>query len=313
VARHPFGGGPMKQLVVLSGKGGTGKTSFTAALARLAPHVLVADADVDAPNLHLLLRARQERDGIREFLGGLQVVLDEATCNGCGECVRVCRFGAVELVASEVRWLPRFDPFACEGCGFCAQVCPTRAISMSRRVAGTIHVSDTEVGPLVHARLRVAEENSGRLVSEVRRLAIELAQAEGRELILVDGPPGIGCPAIASLSGADAVLLVTEPTTAGLADLERVVQLVAHFRIPAAVVLNKSDLWPPAEAAVRELCRDRGLPYLGGIPYDPAFHAAARAGRTVIDTAEPLLLGRMLALWEDVRAFVAATGERRVA
>lgn len=303
----------MKQLVVLSGKGGTGKTSFTAALARLAPRVLVADADVDAPNLHLLLRARQERDGTREFLGGLQVVLDEAACSGCGECARVCRFGAVELVAPEVKWLPRFDPFACEGCGFCARVCPTRAIAMRRRVAGTIHVSDTEVGPLVHARLRVAEENSGKLVSEVRRLAVELARAEGRELILVDGPPGIGCPAIASLSGADAALLVTEPTSAGLADLERVVQLTAHFRVPAAVVLNKSDLWPPAEATLRELCAARGLPYLGGVAYDPAFHAAARAGHTVIDVAEPLLLGRMLALWEDVHTFLAAAGEKRVA
>jgi MinD superfamily P-loop ATPase len=303
----------MKQLVVLSGKGGTGKTSFTAALACLAPRVLVADADVDAPNLHLLLRARQERDGIREFLGGFQVVLDEAACDGCGECARVCRFGAIKLVASEERCLPRFDPFACEGCGFCARVCPTQAITMKRRLAGTIHISDTQVGPLVHARLRVAEENSGRVVSEVRRLAVELAQAEGRDLILVDGPPGVGCPAIASLSGADAVLLVTEPTAAGLADLERVVQLAAHFRIPAAVVLNKADLWPPAEVAVRELCRDRNLPYLGGIPYDPAFHAAARAGHTVIDSAEPPLLGRMLALWEDVRAFLAATGKRRVA
>jgi MinD superfamily P-loop ATPase len=303
----------MKQLVVLSGKGGTGKTSFTAALAHLAPRVLIADADVDAPNLHLLLRARHERDGTREFLGGFQVVLDEAACNGCGECARVCRFGAVELVASEVSWLPHFDPFACEGCGFCARVCPTRAITMKRRVAGTIHISDTEVGPLVHARLRVAEENSGRLVSEVRRLAVELAQAEGRDLILVDGPPGVGCPAIASLSGADAVLLVTEPTAAGLADLERVVRLCAHFRVPAAVVLNKADLWPPAEAAVSELCRDKDLPYLGGIPYDAAFHAAARAGRTVIDSADPLLLGRMLGLWEDIRAFLAGAGERRVA
>jgi MinD superfamily P-loop ATPase len=303
----------MKQLVVLSGKGGTGKTSFTAALARLAPRVLIADADVDAPNLHLLLRARHERQGRTEFLGGLQVVLDEAACTGCGECTRVCRFEAVEMVASGLSWLPRFDPFACEGCGFGARVCPTRAITMSRRVAGTIHVSDTEVGPLVHARLRVAEENSGRLVSEVRRLAVEVARAEGRELILVDGPPGIGCPAIASLSGADAVLLVTEPTVAGLADLERVVQLAAHFRVPTAVVLNKADLWPPAEPAVRGLCSAHDLLFLGGVPYDTAFHKAARVGRTVVETGPAALVGRLLALWEDVRAFLGRAGERRVA
>jgi MinD superfamily P-loop ATPase len=302
----------MKQLVVLSGKGGTGKTSLTAALARLAPRVLVADADVDAPNLHLLLRVTHERQGTPEFLGGLQVVLDAAACTGCGECARVCRFEAVDM-ASGAHCLPRFDPFACEGCGFCARVCPPQAITMVRRVAGTIHVSETEVGPLVHARLRVAEENSGRLVSEVRRLAVELARAEERELVLVDGPPGIGCPAIASLAGADAVLLVTEPTVAGLADLERVAQLAAHFRIPAAVVLNKADLWPPAEPAVRGLCSARGLPFLGGVPYDPAFHEAARAGRTAVDAGPPALVGRMLALSEDVRAFLGRAGERRVA
>jgi MinD superfamily P-loop ATPase len=303
----------MRQLVVLSGKGGTGKTSFTAALARFAPRVLVADADVDAPNLHLLLRATRQRGEGTEFPGGLEVGLDEAACNGCGECARVCRFDAVEMVDRGATVVPRFDPFACEGCGFCARVCPTGAITMNRRVAGAIYVSDTEVGPLVHARLRVAEENSGRLVSEVRRRAVEVADAEQRELILVDGPPGIGCPAIASLTGADAALLVTEPTASGLADLRRVVELCAHFRVPAAVVLNKADLWPPAEEELAQLCAARGLPYLGGVAYDPAFHTAARAGRTVVDTAGPPLLGRLLALWEEVRDFLADSAARRVA
>jgi len=303
----------MRQLVVLSGKGGTGKTSFTAALARLAPGVLVADADVDAPNLHLLLQSRSERDQVREFPGGLEVELDTDACNGCGECARVCRFDAVELQGVGVDARPRFDPFACEGCGFCARVCPTGAIAMRRRVAGTIHVSDTRCGPLVRAELRVAEENSGRLVAEVRRLAAEVAADAGRDLILVDGPPGVGCPAIASLSGADAVLLVTEPTAAGLADLERVVELAAHFDVPTAVVLNKADLFPPADAAVAELCARRGLTYLGGVPYDPAFHAAARAGATVVDVGSPALAGRLLRLWEDVRAFLDAAAARRVA
>lgn len=303
----------MKQLVVLSGKGGTGKTSFTAALARLASSVVIADADVDAPNLHLLLRTRRERGGVRDFTGGLEVRIDESACTGCAECVRVCRFDAVELDAADLAWVARVDPFACEGCGFCARVCPTGAITMVRRTAGTVHVSDTAAGPLVHARLRVAEENSGRLVSEVRRLAVEIAEAEGRELILVDGPPGIGCPAISSLTGADAVLLVTEPTAAGVADLERVAGLAAHFHIPAAVVLNKADLWPPAEGAVEELCAANGLQFLGTVPYDPAFHAAARAGRTVVDVGSPVLVGRLLALYEDVVRFLEASVQRRVA
>jgi MinD superfamily P-loop ATPase len=303
----------MRELVVLSGKGGTGKTSFTAALARFAPRVLVADADVDAPNLHLLLRATRQRGEGREFPGGLEVELDDAACNGCGECARVCRFDAVAMDDGGATGVPHFDPFSCEGCGYCARICPTGAITMSRRVAGAIYVSDTEVGPLVHARMRVAEENSGRLVSELRRLAVEVAAAERRELVLVDGPPGIGCPAIASLSGADAALLVTEPTAAGLADLGRVVDLCAHFRVPVAVVLNKADLWPPAEAALGELCAARNLHYLGSVAFDPAFHAAARAGRTVVDMAGPPLLGRLLRLWEDVRAFVDASAARRVA
>lgn len=184
---------------------------------------------------------------------------------------------------------------------------------MSRRVAGTIHVSDTDVGPLVHAHLRVAEENSGKLVSELRRLAGALAEAEGREVILVDGPPGVGCPAIASLSGADAALLVTEPTAAGLADLERAADLTAHFHVPTAVVLNKADLFPPAESMVKELCAARGLRCLGGVPYDEAFHAAARIGRTVVEIGSPPLVGRMLELWEDAAAFLATATKRRVA
>jgi MinD superfamily P-loop ATPase len=303
----------MKQLTVLSGKGGTGKTSFTAALARLAPRPVVADGDVDAPNLHLLLRARRDREPVREFVGGFGVEVEGGRCDGCGECVRVCRFDAVELVDAGHGQCARVDPFACEGCGFCAQVCPPGAITMTRRVAGTIHVSESDVGPLVHAHLRVAEENSGKLVSQVRSIAAELARAEERELLLVDGPPGVGCPAIASLSGADAALLVTEPTAAGLADLERVVSLVEHFRLPAAVLLNKADLYPPAEGAVKELCADRRLRYLGGVPYDATFHRAARIGRTVVEVGSPPLVGRLLALWEDVAGFLATATKRRVA
>lgn len=303
----------MKQLVVLSGKGGTGKTSFTAALARLAPGVVVADADVDAPNLHLLLRGHGERGEARDFVGGLEVEIDEALCSGCGACADACRFEAIELGEENLSWVARIDPFACEGCGVCARVCPTNALSMRRRIAGSIHVTETDVGPLVHARLRVAEENSGKLVGEVRKLAVEVAGGEGRELVLVDGPPGVGCPAIAALAGADAALLVTEPTPAGLADVERVADLLDHFRIPAAMVLNKADLWPPAEHAVRELCAARGMAFLGCVSYDPAFHAAARAGRTVVDIGSPVLMGRFLALWEDVYAFLAGSRERSVA
>jgi len=304
----------MKQLVVLSGKGGTGKTSFTAALARLASRVVVADADVDAPNLHLLLRARGERGEPREFPGGYEAILDPAACTGCGECARLCRFAAISLVGGEDGVeRPRFDEFACEGCGLCARICPPEAIRMERRIAGTIRLLDTEVGPLVHARLKVAEENSGKLVSEVRRLAIEVAREEARELILVDGPPGVGCPAIASLSGADATLLVTEPTPAGLHDLGRVVQLAAHFHIPSAVVLNKADLYPPWEKELRSFCDELGLAYLGSVPYSPSFHAAARAGRSVVEMGEPMVVGRMLRLHEDVSAFLASACESRVA
>jgi MinD superfamily P-loop ATPase len=304
----------MKQLAVLSGKGGTGKTSFTAVLARLASRVVVADADVDAPNLHLLLRAVGERGDAREFPGRFEMVPDPEACNGCGECERLCRFGAIALEPCDDGIArPRIDELACEGCGLCSHACPAGAIGTRRRVAGTIRVLDTEVGPLIHARLRVAEENSGKLVSEVRRLAVEVAREEERGLVLVDGPPGVGCPAIAALTGADAALLVTEPTPAGLHDLGRAARLAAHFRIPAAVVLNKADLYPPAERELRAYCDEVGLAYLGSVPYSPAFHAAARAGRTVAEMGEPMVAGRMLRLHEDVSGFLAEACTSRVA
>jgi MinD superfamily P-loop ATPase len=304
----------VRQLVVLSGKGGTGKTSFTAVLARLAPRVVVADADVDAPNLHLLLRPTGERGEAHEFPGRLETIHDPSACCGCGECAALCRFGAISLERDvEGAEHPRFDELACEGCGLCSHVCPTGAIQMQRRVAGTIRVFGTEAGPLVHARLKVAEENSGKLVTEVRRLAEEIAREEERELVLVDGPPGVGCPAIASLTGADATLLVTEPTPAGLHDLGRAARLAAHFGIPAAVVLNKADLYPPWEKELRGFCREVGLTYLGSVPYSPAFHAAARAGRTVVEMGDPVVAGRMLRLHEDVSEFLAASSESRVA
>ena len=233
----------MREFVVVSGKGGTGKTSLTASFAVLAGRSVVADCDVDAADLHLVLSPRVKLSGA--FRAGHVAVIDAARCTACALCERTCRFDAVKRDA-EGAGRPRFaiDPTACEGCGVCVRLCPERAIDFPERLSGEWYVSDTRCGPMVHARLGVAAENSGKLVWLVREKAREIAAREGHDLVLVDGPPGIGCPVIASLTGASAALVVTEPTLSGEHDMERVLQVARHFKVPAAVCVNKWDLNP---------------------------------------------------------------------
>ena len=239
----------MKEIVVVSGKGGTGKTSVTASLAVLAERPVLADCDVDASDLYLVLAPRiLER---HEFFGGRKAVVREADCLGCGDCRRRCRFGAVaRRDRSPAGQVFAVDPFSCEGCGVCVRFCPASAIDFPERSCGEWMVSATRCGPMVHARLGIAAENSGKLVSTVRREARRVAEAEGRSLIVVDGPPGIGCPVIASLTGASLVLAVTEPTLSGEHDLARVLDLARHFGIPSAVCVNKWDINPEAAVGI---------------------------------------------------------------
>jgi MinD superfamily P-loop ATPase len=276
----------MKELVIISGKGGTGKTSLAASLAVLAGHAVVADCDVDAADLHLILSPRiRER---RDFFSGLAAVIREPDCTGCGECLALCRFDAVSR-KSDSAGKPVFaiDPAACEGCGVCVRFCPPRAIDSPERLCGEWMVSDTRCGPMVHARLNVAAENSGKLVSTVRREARRIAGENHLPLILVDGPPGIGCPVIASVAGAMQVLVVTEPTVSGEHDLERVLALARHFKIPAAVCVNKWDLNCGMTERIEEQARFSGAQITARIRYDPSVTSAQMQAKAVVEIPSP--------------------------
>ncbi len=261
----------MKEILVLSGKGGTGKTSVTGSLATLMGKKVLADCDVDAADLHLILAPSTREEN--EFWCGVEAEIDAEKCTACGTCVDLCRFDALELQEKA-----RLKPFSCEGCGVCSQFCPEEAISLQDKLSGHWYISDTDYGTMVHARLGTGEENSGKLVSMVKRKAREVAEAERVDWILVDGPPGIGCPTIASLSGTDFVLLITEPTKSGLHDLERVADLARHFKIPCGVCINKWDLHPVTSDLITRTCAERGIRLAGRIPFDAAVSASIVMG-----------------------------------
>ncbi|WP_022661835.1 ATP-binding protein [Paucidesulfovibrio longus] len=286
----------MKQLVVISGKGGTGKTSVTAALAGLGPAKVLADCDVDAADLHLVLQPE-----IKErwpFVSGEQPSIDPNLCTECGLCRTHCRFGAV---SEDFRILPEH----CEGCGVCDYVCPVGAVSMRPRVCGEQYRSETRHGPMAHAALGVGEENSGKLVTSVRREAKSLAEDRGFELVLVDGSPGVGCPVIASLTDADLAILVAEPTVSAVHDLKRVHDLTKHFRMPAALVVNKSGLNHDMESELLRYCELEGIPVLGSLPYDPIFTKAQIAGQSILEFDPNGLGENVRTIWSRLETLLA--------
>jgi len=270
----------MKQLVILSGKGGTGKTSLAAAFAHLAHagplslKAVLADADVDAANLELVLHPKQPET--HEFTGGSLAIIDPQRCNSCGVCQQVCRFDAV-VIDSDYH----VDPIACEGCAACFHQCPENAIRMEPQAAGNWYRSESRYGPLFHAGLIPGQENSGKLVTIVKQQA-RLAALDGNyPLLLVDGPPGIGCPVISALSGADLALIVAEPTASGVHDMKRIVETAAHFRIPALVVINKADIYPEGTHKIEAFCQESALDMIGHIPFDETVTLAMMNGEPV--------------------------------
>ena len=271
----------MKQFVILSGKGGTGKTSVAVAFAHLASingmssKVVLADADVDAANLELVLEPNVLES--QEFIGGKTAVIDKEKCLGCGTCVDVCRFDAIH---QEDTYFV-VDPIACEGCGACVYQCPNDAIYMEEQIAGQWYRSDSNFGPLFHAALRPAQENSGKLVTMVKQQARLLAMDESYNLVLVDGPPGIGCPVISAVSGADLALIVAEPTAAGVHDMERVIETTNHFNVRAVVCINKADIYLQGAADIEEYCKEHGIEVVGRIPFDPVVTEAMGQGQSV--------------------------------
>jgi len=272
----------LRQIAIVSGKGGTGKTSVVASLAALANGLAVIDdCDVDAPDLHLILRPAVR--GRREFLGMKMAVIDESRCTKCGSCEEHCRFGAVRDF--------QIDPALCEGCGICSLVCPSGAVTMRDRLSGYAYISDTRFGPMVHAELFPGEEASGKLVAMIREMARDLAKSQEKDLVLIDGSPGIGCPVIATLTGVDLALVVTEPTISGEHDLERILKVTEHFGIETEVCINKHDLNQEATQRIENLCQERGIKVAGTLPFDPKVVEAMVLGEPVVLLGGPAAEG----------------------
>jgi MinD superfamily P-loop ATPase len=278
----------VKQITVLSGKGGTGKTSIVASFAALAKKIVVTDCDVDAPNLHLLLNP--EIIQTQEFGGSNKAVIDKAKCIRCSKCEEACRFGAIKDVV--------VDSILCEGCGVCVYVCPAEAVQLKEALSGYAFISKTKYGLMSHARLNPGEENSGKLVTLVRQNARKIAEEGGYDLILNDGPPGIGCPVIASIGGVDASLIVVEPTLSGIHDMERTIGLLNHFKIQPLVCVNKYDLDQENTRRISEFCKSKNIEMVGKVPFDSLFTKAIVAGQSVVEYSPKSMVSKFIEdLW----------------
>ncbi|WP_353683427.1 ATP-binding protein [Thermodesulfovibrio sp. 3907-1M] len=299
----------MKQILIISGKGGTGKTFFTGCLATALNNKVLVDCDVDAANLHLLLHP--EIKETHDFTGGKIASIDEAKCIQCGACKEVCKFNAINEIfqsfqietlkhsRSVIPSLPilchserqrrisssvfQVDELSCEGCTICSYVCPEEAITLNDRISGQYFISETRYGTLIHARLGIAQENSGKLVTKLRELAKETAQEKGCEYVVIDGPPGVGCPVMASMTGVDLVVAVTEPTLSGMHDLMRVIELSKHFNIPVKVVINKHDLNTEMSSQIVKAVESSGIEVCGKIPFSEDILASVKAGKPFLE------------------------------
>ncbi len=301
----------MKQITVISGKGGTGKTTLVASFAALAENTVIADCDVDAPDLHLLLHPEIVK---REEFKGLKVaVMDKTKCIECGRCEEACRFNAISYNASGVDARDgdfftgvtksgyTVNPARCEGCGVCVFVCDQEAITLTERVSGYAFISKTKYGTMAHAQLNIAEESSGKLVTVVRNNAQRVAEEEGSELILIDGSPGIGCPVIASLTGVDLALVITEPTMSGLHDLERILDVTRHFGIATVVCINKYNINEENSRRITGFCKERGVTIAKNIPYDPVVTRAMVAAMPVVEFSVGAVSDAIKEIWASIR------------
>jgi MinD superfamily P-loop ATPase len=291
----------MKEIVVRSGKGGTGKTRIVACFAALAKNAAMADCDVDAADLHLILQPDIKQT--YDFSGSKLASVITEKCIGCGRCEEVCNFDAAIFNGPANEVVGRtytIDPIACEGCSVCIEFCPVDAIKLKDKINGQWFISDTRFGPLVHARLKPAEENSGKLVSLIRKKAKQIATEQKKDLIIIDGSPGIGCPVIASISGADFVLAVTEPTIAAQHDLDRVIELTEHFKIPTAICINKFDINCEVAKAIEDKINQKSLKVIGKIAYDISMTKAQIAAKSIVEYSSNGLKDQVISLWESV-------------
>ncbi|MEG6615057.1 ATP-binding protein [Peptococcaceae bacterium 1198_IL3148] len=286
----------MQELTVVSGKGGTGKTSLVAALCTLAQKAVICDCDVDAANLHLLLN--HQNISTKEFWGVKKAFIDPDKCIQCRKCEQLCSFDAIKGNA--------VNPMACEGCGLCTHICPVEAVAMVDHLAGHWYISDSVYGPFVHAKLGIAEGNSGLLVAEVRKAAKEMAEESGMPLIITDGPPGIGCPVISALSGTDMALIVTEPTASAMHDMERIVQVAQNFGCITAVCINKYDLNLENSKVIEDTARRLGVSVIGRIPYQTVMHKALVSKKPVTLLANNQVKQEISNLWCNINKLLAS-------
>jgi MinD superfamily P-loop ATPase len=288
----------MKEIVVISGKGGTGKTSLVGCFAALAKDIVLADCDVDAADLHLILspQIKQEHD----FSGGKKARIVTEKCRGCGRCADVCEFGAVVIESNGNEKKFTIDEISCEGCGVCRYFCPFDAIEFEDAINGKWFVSETRFGPMLHAELGAGEENSGKLVTLLRKEAKSKAKKQNKDLIIVDGSPGIGCPVIASLAGSDFAVIVTEPTMSGLHDLSRVAELTKQLGVPTAVCINKYDINESKSAEIESESSARGMPMVGKIEYDKAVTDAQIKGVSLVEYKDNSAAGQIKETWRKV-------------
>lgn len=282
----------MKQLTVISGKGGTGKTSITAAFASLAKNAVFADGDVDAADLHLIFNPRIKKT--IQFHGLNIADIDKDNCIDCKKCFESCKFDAINKNIELIKE-------SCEGCGVCSYICPVQTIKMIKRTSGFAYISDTRFGPLAHAVLNTAEEASGKLVTVVRENAKKIAKEKKKNLIIIDGPPGIGCPVIASLTGVDLVLVVTEPTLSGIHDLERILDVANHFNIPAVVCINKYDINVDNTKKIEFFCNKKKIAIVGKLPYDTVITKAMINQKNVIEFSDGETSDTIIEMWNKLQ------------
>jgi MinD superfamily P-loop ATPase len=285
----------MREILIISGKGGTGKTVITASFAVLAKNKVMVDADVDAANLNLLLHPEIKEKN--KYIGSKSAFIDAEKCTGCGKCEEICRFSAPYKKGS----IYSIDEFSCEGCGSCVIVCPEKAVNLKEEETGEWFVSDTKYGPFVHAKLGIAQENSGKLVSVIREKAKDIAAEKNAEYIIIDGPPGIGCPVIASLSGVNTALVVTEPSLSGIHDMERVIGVAKHFGVDTKVIINKYDINLENTKNIKKICQDKNIEVLEQLPFSDKVNRAVVKGIPIVEFCKDQIAKDIISLWDKVK------------
>jgi len=290
----------MKKITVISGKGGTGKTFLTASFASISKNKVIVDCDVDAANLYILLHPDIKKEEV--FMGGYEVSINQDKCIKCGKCLTICRFDAVKTVKNKNNLIDKIliDKFSCEGCGACLYGCPVDAIEIKEMENGKWFISDTKYGPFIFAKLNVTSENSGKLVSKIKEEGCKIGEEIKADYVIMDGPPGIGCPVIASLSGVDIAIVVTEPTLSGISDMERVIGVAEFFKVETKVVINKYDINIENTKRIEEICKKREIDVIGYIPFSEKVFESVVQTIPYVEFSNDSITEEIKNIWEKI-------------